>query len=63
MNEGNGIFSKKVCKEALLSKKNINDRKTFSSCYGKKDVEWFRNVFWTDESRFCLFSDAPEHCI
>ena len=54
---------KRYEKKPLLSKKNINDRKTFSSCYGKKDAEWFRNVFWLDESRFCLFSDAPERCI
>ena len=57
-------FSSKRCAKKLLSfKKNINDRKTFSSCYGKKDTEWFRNVFWSDESRFCLFSDASECCI
>ena len=57
-------FSSKWCaKKPLLSKKNINDKKTFSSCYGKKDAKWFRNVFWSDESRFCLFSDAPERCI
>ena len=58
-----GFSSKKCAKKPLLSKKNINDRKTFSSCYGKKDAEWFRNVFWSDESRFCLLSDAPGHCI
>ena len=58
-----GFSSKRCAKKPLLSKKNINDRKTFSSCYGKKDAEWFRNVFWTEESRFCFFSDAPERCI
>ena len=53
-------FSSKRCaKKPLLSNKNMIDRKTFSSCYGKKDAEWFRNVFWSDESRFYLFSDLP----
>ena len=58
-----GFSSKRCAKKPLLSKKNINDRRIFSSCYGKKDAKWFRNVFWSDESKFCLFSDAPERCI
>ena len=58
-----GFSSKRCAKKPFLSKKNINDRKRFSSCYGKKDTDWFRNVFWSDEFRFCLVSDAPERCI
>ena len=58
-----GFASKRCAKKPLLTEKNINDRKTFASRYGKKDAECFRNVFWSDESRFCLFSDAPERCI
>ena len=46
----------------MTPEKNIDDRKTFVSCYGKKDTEWFRKVFWSDESRFSLFSDALKCC-
>ena len=41
----------------------MTDRKTFASYYGKKDAEWFSNVIWSNESRFYLYHDAPEHCI
>jgi len=58
-----GFSSKRCAKKPLLTKKNISDRKTFASRYGTKDADWFRNVFWSDESRFCLASDAPERCI
>ena len=58
-----GFASKRCAKKPFLTKKNINNGKMFASCYGEKDTEWFKNVFWSDKSRFCLFSDAPKCCI
>ena len=44
----------------ILKQKEITDRKTFASYYCTKDAESFSNVFWSDESRFCLSSDASK---
>lgn len=58
-----GFASMRCARKPFYSKKNIKDRLNFYNLYGMYDSQWFQYVFWSDECRFELHSDAPERCL
>ena len=52
-----GLKSYVARKKPCISKKNCALRLKFAKEYVSKDDDFWKNVIWTDESRFCLRSD------
>lgn len=59
----NGIGSYQCARKPLLSKANRKKRRDWAKKYSEKDLEFWKNVIWSDESRFCLVSDKPQRCL
>lgn len=51
----NGLNGRIARKKPYLSKKNITLRKKFAKDYGSKDFDFWKNVLFTDESKFNIF--------
>lgn len=60
-------ISSYVCaRKPLLSKANRKKRRNWATKYGEEeeeDVEFWKTVMWSDESRFNLVSDKPQRCL
>lgn len=58
-----GIKSYTCAKKPLISAANRKKRLAWAKKHESKDVNFWKKVLWSDESRFCLVSDRPERCL
>lgn len=58
-----GLKSKVKCKKPFLSKKHKQQRLKFALNHREWTIEMWRQVIWSDESKFMIFgSDGREYC-
>lgn len=62
LKEGN-IRSYVCARKPLLSKQNRKKRRHWALNHFNKNLEFWKTIIWSDESRFNLISDRPQRCL
>lgn len=57
------IRSYPCAKKPLVSRANRSKRRKWALKYSAENMEYWKRVLWSDESRFCMVSDRPQRCL
>lgn len=56
------ISNEKCAKKPTISKQNRKKRLKWARDHKSRGIDFWRKIIWSDESRFCMFSDRPQRC-